>query len=292
MKLAVSAYSFSQAIWSGQMTQADAVEKAKEMGFDGIEFTDLQPCEKPTLEQQLDYAAHIRERAQAAGLPVVAYAIGANLFFNSAQEEATEVQRLKGQVDVAAALGASVMRHDVSWGLWPSGPGRSFDGMLPTIAKNVRQVTAYAQEKGIRTCTENHGYLTQDSDRMERLFTAVGHDNYGLLVDVGNFSCVDEDSAVAVSRLAPYAVHVHAKDMLLLPEDAEDISNTMETRGCRRIRATWVGNGSVPVKRCLAILKKAGYDGWVSLEFEGPENCFEGIAKGLANLRRYLDEIG
>ena len=60
MKIAVSAYSFSQAIWRGEMTQADAVEKAKEMGFDGVEFTDLQPCKNPTQEQQLAYAAEIR----------------------------------------------------------------------------------------------------------------------------------------------------------------------------------------------------------------------------------------
>ncbi len=292
MRIAVSAYSFSQAVWQGKMTQADAVEKAKEMGFDGVEFTDLQPCERPTLEQQLAYAAEIRARAEAVDLPVVAYSIGANLYQGSAEADAAEVARVKGQVDVAAALGAPVMRHDACWGLNKSGEGRSFDGMLPTVAANARQIAAYAAEKGVRTCTENHGMLAQDSDRMERLFTAVGHDNYGLLVDVGNFSCVDEDNAAAVSRLAPYAVHVHAKDMLLLPEDAEDVSNTIETRGCRHIRCTWVGNGSVPVKRCLAILKKAGYDGWVSLEFEGPEDCFEGITKGLANLRRYLEEIG
>ncbi|MBR5524285.1 MAG: sugar phosphate isomerase/epimerase [Clostridia bacterium] len=292
MKIAVSAYSFSQATWRGEMTQADAVEKAKEMGFDGVEFTDLQPCKNPTLEQQLAYAATIRERAQAAGIPVVAYSIGANLFNGSAEADAAEVERVKGQVDVAAALGAPVMRHDVCWGLQKTGHGRSFDGMLPAVAESARRITAYAEEKGVRTCTENHGMLAQDSERMERLFNAVAHDNYGLLVDVGNFSCVDEDSAVAVSRVAPYAVHVHAKDMLLLPENAEDTSNTIETRGCRHIRCTWVGNGSIPVKRCLAILKKAGYNGWVSLEFEGPEDCFEGIAKGLANLRKYLEEIG
>ena len=292
MKIAVSAYSFSQAIWRGEMTQADAVEKAKEMGFDGVEFTEMQPCDKPTLEQMMDYAAQIRERAEKAGIPVVAYSIGANLYLGSPEADAAEVERVKRQVDVAAVLGAPVMRHDACWGLYKSGAGRSFDGMLPTIAENARQVAEYAVSKGVRTCTENHGMLAQDSDRMERLFNAVAHDNYGLLVDVGNFSCVDEDSAVAVSRLAPYAVHVHAKDMRLLPEDEEDVSNTIETRGCRHIRCTWVGNGSVPVKRCLAILKKAGYDGWVSLEFEGPENCFEGIANGLANLRKYLKEIG
>ena len=41
MKTSVSSYSFSQYIREGKLTQLDCVAKAKEMGFDGIEFTDL-----------------------------------------------------------------------------------------------------------------------------------------------------------------------------------------------------------------------------------------------------------
>ena len=79
MRFAVSSYSFSQAIRSGNMTQADCVEKAKEMGFEGVEFTDLAGG---SLEEQKKYAFEIKERASKAGIEVVAYTIGANLYRN------------------------------------------------------------------------------------------------------------------------------------------------------------------------------------------------------------------
>ena len=68
MKTSVTTYSFHQYINAGKMTQFDTIAKAKEIGFDGIEFTDL-PGE--TLEERkakpnapggpLDYARHIRD---------------------------------------------------------------------------------------------------------------------------------------------------------------------------------------------------------------------------------------
>ena len=45
MKIGVSSYSFSQYIRANKMTQKDAVRKAKEMGFDCIEFTEMSPPE-------------------------------------------------------------------------------------------------------------------------------------------------------------------------------------------------------------------------------------------------------
>ena len=40
--------------------------------------------------------------------------------------------------------------------------------------------------------------------------------------------------------------------------------------------------------RCLDVLKKAGYDGYITVEYEGMEPALEGIAAGLENLKRYL----
>lgn len=283
MKISVSSYSFARYIRAGRMTQLDCVAKAKEMGFDAIEFTDIIPMEGETV---VETAARIRAEAERAGIEINAYTVGACLYKGSAEADAAEVERLKGQVDIAVILGASVMRHDVCYALAKTGEGRCFDGMLPTIAKNTRAVTEYAQTKGIRTCSENHGYIAQDSDRMERLFHAVGHDNYGLLVDMGNFLCVDEDPAHAVSRLAPYAFHVHAKDFFFSPEKREGL--TIMTRGANYIGGCVIGEGAVPVGKCLAILKRAGYEGCVSVEYEGEEDCLAGIARGLANLREFL----
>ena len=48
----------------------------------------------------------------------------------------------------------------------------------------------------------------------------------------------------------------------------------------------------MPVKQCLRLLKRANYDGWISLEFEGMEDCITGCRVGLDNLRRMCNEVG
>ena len=287
MKVSVSSYSFHQKVGPGEMTQLDCIAKAKEMGFDAIEFTDIAGA--PDLELQKENARKIRAEADRLGMEINAYTIGACLYKDTQEEMDAEVERLKHQVEIAQILGAKVMRHDVCYSLGKTGNSRSFDLMLPTIAENARKVTEYAQTLGVRTCTENHGYIAQDSDRVERLFNAVHHDNYGLLCDVGNFICADENPALAVSRVAPYAIHVHVKDMLVRPYPTGNVQAM--TRGGNYFCGTVVGEGDVPVKRCLAILKRAGYDGFVSLEYEGAEDCMTGIARGLKNVRAMLEEL-
>ena len=287
MKISVSSYSYSQQIGAGKMTQLDCVAKAKEMGFDAIEFTDIEGA--GDLALQKENARKIRAEADRVGIDINAYTIGANLFQPTAEAQAAEVEWLKGQVEVAAILGAKVMRHDVCYRLGKTGASRSFGLMLPTIADGARQVAAYAETYGITTCTENHGFIAQDSYRVEQLFNAVNHDNYGLLVDIGNFLCADEDPAMAVSRVAPYAVHVHLKDMLYRSAPTGCCCNM--TRGGNYFGGTVVGEGDVPVKQCLRIIRAAGYDGYLSLEYEGSEDCLTGIARGLANVKKILAEL-
>ena len=286
MKISVSSYSFQQYIGRGKLTQLDCVSKAKEMGFDAIEFIDISGT---SLDEQKEYAKSIRAEADRVGIEINAYTIGACLYKDTEEENDAEFKRLCGQLEVAKILGASVMRHDVCYTLGKKGNARSFDLMLPTIARNARRVTEYAESLGIITCTENHGYIAQDSDRVERLFNAVAHDNYGLLVDIGNFICADEDPALAVSRVAPYAVHVHVKDMLVRNEPTGSCVNP--TRGGRYFVGTVAGEGDIPVKRCLNILKRAGYDGFISLEYEGREDCLTAIHRGLENIKKILEEI-
>ena len=285
MKISVSSYSFHQYIKVGKMTVLECVAKAKEMGFDGIEFTDL-PGE--TLEDQKKLAAEIAAEAERVGIEINAYTIKGDLYQDNEADSDAEVKRLCGQLDVAKLLGAKVMRHDVCYKLGTTGNSRSFDLMLPTIAANARRVTEYGQSIGIRTCTENHGYIAQDSDRVERLFNAVAHDNYGLLVDMGNFICADENPITAVSRVAPYAIHVHIKDMMVRSTPIGRCNHM--TRGGNYYCGTVVGEGDIPVLQCLRIIKRAGYDSYVSLEYEGAEDCIDGIARGLANIREFLTQ--
>lgn len=291
MKISVSSYSFEQYIRKGTMTQFDCVEKAHELGLETIDFIEMKPCENPTLEQQKEYAQKIREKADELGMNIEAYFVGAHLYYDTPEENEKEVARVCGQLEVAKVLGAKIMRHDVSYNLTKTGNGRSFDLQLPTIAANCRKITEYGEKLGIKTCVENHGYIAQDSDRMERLFNAVNHDNFGLLVDFGNFSCADENHACAVSRVAPYAINVHAKDMHLYNGSEPVPGFCNPTRAGNYFRGAIIGQGDVPVKQCIRIMKRAGYDGYLCIEFEGKEDCILGITEGFATLKRYIAEV-
>ena len=163
MKISVSSYSFQQKIRTGEMTQLDCVKAAKEMGFEGIEFIDIIA---DGYEGQLETAKKIKEEAERVGIEIVAYTIGANLYSDDPAECEKEVERLKRQLDVAKALGAPLMRHDVCYKLTGKGKGRCFEMMLPTIAENCRKVTEYAETLGIKTCSENHGFIFQARNRV------------------------------------------------------------------------------------------------------------------------------
>ena len=275
MKIGVSSYSFGNYMRETGADLFKVCELAKELGFDGIEFTDLP-------EPQMETAKALREKCAGLGLPIISYTIGAD--FLKGDEE---VERVKGQVDVAAELGVKVMRHDACYGWKEPGYRRGWREAVAEIAPRIRRVTEYAAGKGIRTCTENHGYFIQDSQRVETLIQAVNHENYGWLVDMGNFACADEESVGAVSRAASYAVHVHAKDFLVKPADGVDPGEGwFKSRSGRYLRGTVVGHGAIPVKQCLTILKAAGYQGYVSLEFEGKEENLYALRAGLAYLRK------
>ena len=281
MKISVTTYSFWQLINAGKMTQADCVRVAHEMGFDGIEFTDIAG---DTFEEQCRLAKKIRADADALGMPIVSYAISACMYQPTKEASDAEVERVCRKVDIAKILGAPAMRHDMTFALGKSGDAVSFDRMLPTMAENTRRITEYAEKQGIVTMTENHGMISQDSERVERIWNAVAHDNFKLLIDIGNFACADEDSFLAVARLAPYARHVHAKDF------APAVTDGFMTRGGRRIRGAVIGEGFIPVVPCLRALMHAGYDGYITVEYEGSEDPLAAIARGKANLEALLKQ--
>jgi len=288
MKVAVSSYSFSQAIRDGRLTLKECIAKAKEIGFEAIEFVDFNVASTlPEGMSMMEYAKELRAECDRVGIAVTNFTIGAD-FQN--RDTAEEVARVKEMVDIAEAFGATGMRHDVASG---AKPYQSFDHALPKIADGVRQVAEYAATKGIKTMSENHGFFAQDALRVEKLINTVNHPNYGWLIDMGNFTCADENPAISVGIGAPYAFYVHAKDFIIKPADGPNPGKFFfQSRNGNYLRGTIVGQGNVPVKHCLIALKKAGYDGYVAIEFEGMEDCLLALEAGCENLKRYIAEIG
>ena len=282
MIVGVSAYSFAKHMKATGADCFQIADLAKQMGFDAIEYTGAALAGERAADD-LELACRLRAHCEEIGLKIVALCQGAD-FLNRGPEE---VEKIKHHVDLAAAMGAPVVRHDAFWAL-PE--GMDWRKGVEKIAPIVRDVTSYAQEKGVRTCTENHGMILQEAERVETLIRMVDHPNYGWLVDIGNFLCADDNPLRSVPIAAPYAFHAQVKDFLFKPFDGDDPgSGWITTRAGNHLRGTVAGHGVVPIRRCLQLLRKAGYQGPVSYEFEGMEDNLAALETGLAFIRKALE---
>lgn len=276
MKIGVSSYSYSQYLRSGKLDYISVIGKAAEMGFEAIEFSGL-PGE--TYEERTALAHQVKAEAARIGIEISAFLSSGALLKDSAEEQQAEVDRLKGELDIAAILGVKLFRYDVISRLPLH---RSFESVVAAVVPAMRQIADYGQSLGIMTMIENHGHAFQDYDRIEYIYHAVNHPNFGLLIDIGNFLCADQDNVNAVSRLAHLARHVHLKDFSMTDYYSEAPKDKcFRTRACNYLKGTAVGFGDARSAQCLAILKNVGYDGFVDIEFEGPEDCVEELYKGL-----------
>ncbi len=288
MKTCISAYSYTKLYKKGDFTPFDAIEHAKQQGADGFELAidDVVP------EGYADFASYVKalcEKAREAGLEVPILTMYADFYQRDPEEE---LKRLMKKVDAAAECGIPMMRHDVGGAYRKDETVCSYKAIIAKVAPYIRRLAEYAESKGVMTCSENHGRIMQDSYRIEELLAAVDHKNYGFLCDMGNFGVADEQSDVAVSRLIQNVRYVHAKDsfkksgMLYNPG-----RGWSRTRGGNYRRATIFGHGDIPTFQILSALKSYGYDGWISIEYEGIEDTLMALEIGMENLKRMIKDL-
>lgn len=288
MKSCVSTYSYYRLYAEGNFTRFDAINKTKELGCEGVELVldDVTPDGSTPREHALALTAHAKE----IGIEVPIYTTGANFFIPDPERE---VERICKHIDIASECGIPLLRHDVTYSYYEGYEGvKSYKHIIEKVAPYISKVATYAKSKNVTTCSENHGRLMQDSERMLELFTAVDNTNYGFLCDIGNFGGVDEDCSIAVSRLLELIVHVHAKDCFTRSGMSYNPGRGFNrSRGGNYRRATIFGHGDVPSFQILAAIKNSGYNGYVSLEFEGMESVMDGISIGTENLQRMIRDL-
>jgi len=288
MKSCISTYSFDKLLRDGTMTHYDVIRQVKEFGMDAVELQ-LDAKRPPNGESFESYAKKLTAYAKEQGLDVPILTVTANFH---CEDPAAEVVRVCACVDVAAACGIPMLRHDATYRYLDSDRIKTPMAVIARIAPYIRQVAEYAATVGVRTCTENHGRLLQDSDRVQALIDAVNHENFGWLCDIGNFGAVDENCATAVSRLLPVLCFVHAKDCFVRSGMSYHPGRGfVATRGGDFRRATILGHGDVPVYRILRAIRQSGYDGYVSIEHEGLEDNLMALEIGSENLLRMLADL-
>lgn len=283
MKIAVSSYSFGEYMKPDKLGVFGCMDWAKEQGFEGFEIV-----ENAIKNYGYD-CKEVGEYAKKIGLPIVAYLIGKDFLRDRGAAVEEEIEIAKREVDNAVLLGAPMLRHDITVCDLGRKHGIGLDDVLPTLVYACREITEYAVERGVKTMFENHGHFLQEPALCEKMINAVNHENFGYTLDIGNFLCADVDPAYAAGKMARYAFHVHAKDFHVKPGGADfPGEGWFCSRGNNFLRGAIIGHGDVNVARSIGALKLHGYNGWISIEFEGIEDNLKGIRIGLQNLKKYI----
>lgn len=284
MKLGLSSYSLYQALKKGTMTIADVIDFTADHGGEHIEIVPLGY----NLTEQPELIDLIVAKAAERGIEISNYAIGANFLVDSEEAYQQEIARVKNEVDIANRLGVKLMRHDVASS--PDVSIANFNTNINRLAAACREIAAYAGKYGITTSVENHGYFIQHSDRVQALIHAVNMPNFKTTLDVGNFLCADEQPFAGVKNNLPYASIVHIKDFYVRPAGQNPGDGFFRSTAGNYLRGAVAGQGDIPMRDVIQLVKSSGYDGYLSLEFEGVEDCEFGARVGLANVKRFWDE--
>ena len=288
MKIGASTYSLRTAIQEGTLDVWGVFDWLAQNDADHIEIVAL-----PKLEFVVtpDVADTLGAKAKAVGLDLSCYTFGASFINRTAAEYAAELQRVKAEIDNAARMGTKLVRHDVASRPVEEATDDQFEQDLPLLVEAGGQIADYARQYGITTMIENHGVHVQGARRVLRIHHEVARDNFRLLVDTGNFYPVEFDNTLnAIAQCAPFAGMAHIKDHLIRNSAPEPLDDWRDRGRGIFTQATIAGDGNIGIAQAIHSLRQAGYDGYLSLEYEGPDEARYANKKSLDNLRQILQQ--
>ncbi|MEN1785112.1 MAG: sugar phosphate isomerase/epimerase family protein [Bacteroidota bacterium] len=262
-KLSLAQWSINKMIREEGVDPYTFAEKAKSWGFDGLEYVSglyYPELETENFSESAMQAFIDRSNAEAKKYGLENLLIMVDGQGDLAAENQTDrndaVAQHQKWVDAAAAMGCHSIRVNLSGAMdkatWIAA---SVDGLT--------QLANYAKDKSINIIVENHGGPSSNASWLAEVMQQVNLENCGTLPDFGNFcvkrangsyydsECVEEyDKYVGVKELMPFAKAVSAKSY------AFDENGTETT---------------IDYQKMLAIVKEAGYSGYIGVEYEGKE---------------------
>lgn len=280
MKLSISMWSVVSAVRQGRIDLPGFIEFAarqQENGARGVELLDYFWRDRAA---EMDKA--MRQIADA-GLELVVYSIGNDFFQPEREAWEKQLADLKTGVDVANLLNVRTMR--VFSG--NAKPDYAFEDGFAWIVDGLAAGAHYAESHGVTLALENHGLMAGRSDQVRRVIEAVGSPALRANIDTGNFLLVNQNPTEAAQDLADLAALVHLKDFRRARADeTEHIYKALDGTA---FTGAVVGQGEVELAAIVKILDDAGYEGWLSLEYEGGDDPLTiGVPQSLQAAQKLL----
>ena len=269
IRLAIATYSY----WHFRPPKVSietVIDRAAEFGVEGVDVLHRQmDSEEPS------YVRKLKRHALSRGVSLVCLSIHQDFVESKEEERDKNIKHTIRCIELAAQLGIPCIR--LNSGRWntiasfddlmkargeePVLPGFTEDDGFKWCIECVQKCLPRAEELGVVLAMENHWGLTRTPEGLLRVVNAVNSPWLGALMDTGNFL---ENPYDKLKQIAPKTVFVQAK--------------------------TYFGGGEwytldLDYKRIAAILREAGYRGYISLEFEGKQDPNSAVPKSLDLLR-------
>lgn len=221
-------------------------------------FSSLEVCHFHFPDTSESYLRELRGSFERAGIRFYTLLADYGDITNKDEKRReADIEWMKGWIDVASAAGAERIRII-------GGDADPADREAVALAAaQLQKLIDYARDKNVKVITENFHPLTSTADNCIALLDACGGE-LGLTSDFGNFK--GPGKMQELGRTVPRSESIHAKAMT----DENGIPDAEEFR------------------RCLDIVKLHGYEGPITLVYDGPGDMWEGIDRVKALVEPYL----
>jgi sugar phosphate isomerase/epimerase len=279
-KISLAEWSLHKMIFAKELDNLDFPLKAKnDFGIDAVEYVSVFFKDKA---KDAAYLADLKKRCDDNGVTSVLIMVDreGNLGDTDAKKRMQAVENHYKWVEAAKFLGCHSIRVN-SYG----------EGTAEEVKKaaidGLSKLTEFGMKNDLNIIVENHGSYSSNGKWLSEVIGTVNQNlntnRCGTLPDFGNFctkykngkwedGCEEEyDRYTGVTELMPFAKGVSAKSY-----DFDEQGN--ETK--------------MDYKRLLQIVKEAGYNGYIGIEYEGTRlSELEGIRATKALLERVGKEL-
>ncbi len=225
----------------------------------------------PTKAQNMEYLGDLKSRADGEGVRNVLIMIDGEGGLGNLDDQGRmeAVENHYKWVDAAKYLGCHSIRVNAY------GEGTS-EEVASAAIDGLGRLSEYGAQNEIGVIVENHGGYSSDGQWLSNVIKSVGNDYCGTLPDLGNFCiergedgcAVEYDKYKGTEELMPFAKGVSAKTHAF---DAE-------------------GNeAAIDYRKMLTIVKNAGFNGFIGIEYEGSELSEDA---GIKATKTLLERIG
>lgn len=263
-KISLAQWSLHKTLFDKKMDNLDFAKVARQkFGIEAIEYVNQFFMDKAKAESYLSEMKKRAEDHNVTSLLIMCDGEG-QLGHPDTEEREQAVKNHHKWVEAAKFLGCHSIRVNAA-------SKGSYEEQQKLAADGLRKLCEFADPYDINVIVENHGGLSSNGAWLAEVIKMVDHPRAGTLPDFGNFR-VDEDTLYdrykGVTELMPYAKAVSAKS-----HDFNENGDEIHT----------------DYFKMMGIVLKAGYSGYVGIEYEGSElDEFAGIRATKILLERVL----